>query len=253
MTPTMELLMAFVDGELSGEEASRIELLLKDRPDLRRYVDRQLALRRDFGTAFAAVLEDPIPDRLNTALYRAPVSWRRHVTHAIAHARATILAPGFPLKSAAPLAAALICGLIIGIVIGPQFFNRNPAMLVQKDGALVASGALANVLSNQLASEVSRDASLRVGVSFRARDGRDCRSFQSPDASSAFAGIACRDPSEWGIAMLARTEAQSAAEYRTAGSAMPDSIRDAIAGMIAGAPFDAAAERKARDHGWVAH
>jgi hypothetical protein len=31
---------------------------------------------------------------------------------------------------------------------------------------------------------------------------------------------------------------------------MPDVIRDAVRGMIAGVPFDAAAERAARDQRW---
>jgi hypothetical protein len=35
-----------------------------------------------------------------------------------------------------------------------------------------------------------------------------------------------------------------------AGSGLPDVIRNAAANMIEGAPFDAAAERQARDRGW---
>ncbi len=241
MTP--ETLMAFIDGQLSAEEASRIEAALKDRPELRGYVERQWALRRSMKEAFSAVLDEPVPDRLMTALSRAPVSRQWSVRQAFARFGSS---PGFLLKFGLP--AALACGLVLGVAIGPQILGSGS--LEQRNGALVAQGALANALSTRLASETA-NSDLRVGVSFRAKDGRDCRSFQSDGAQGALAGIACRDPHAWSIVMLANAEKQDRANYQTAGSTMPDGIRNAISGMMSGVPFDAAAERAARDRGWT--
>jgi anti-sigma factor RsiW len=240
--------MAFVDGELPAEEASRIEALLKDRADLRRYVDRQWELRRGVREAFSSALTEPIPDRLMAALSQAPVSRRWSIRQSFARLESAW--PGILRRFGMPVTAALACGLILGVVIGPQILGSGSSVLEQRNGALVAQGALANALSTRLASETANSA-LRVGVSFRAKDGRDCRSFQSDGAQAALAGIACRDPHDWSIVMLANAEKQNSADYQTAGSTMPDSIRNAISGMMSGAPFDAPAERAARERGWI--
>lgn len=238
MNLSPEMLSAFIDGELSFDEARRIEEVLKDRPDLLAYVEQQHALRMGLTNALSPALDAPIPDRFLTAIAETPVSWRWRISHA--------LAPRALIWSGLPAAAALACGLLIGVAIER---NGNADMIAGAHGGLVAHGQLADALSNKLASEAGTGPS--VGVSFRAKDGRYCRTFNTTNA----AGVACRDTQNWAVAALttAPTEATGQAAYRPAASAMPDLIRKAVSGMIDGAPFDASAERDARNKNWLSH
>jgi hypothetical protein len=238
MNLSPETLSAFIDGELPFDEARRVEAALQQRPDLLAYVEQQHALRMELTNALSPAIDGPIPDRFLTAIAQTPVSWRWRISHA--------LSPRALVWSGLPAAAALACGLLIGVAIER---DAGADMIAGAHGGLVAHGQLADALSNRLASEASSGPA--VGVSFRAKDGRYCRTFETTNT----AGVACRDTRSWAIAALSATsvEAGSQSAYRPAASAMPDLIRKAVTGMIQGAPFDATAERQARDRGWLSH
>jgi hypothetical protein len=243
MIPSEETLIAFADGELSGDEASQIEALLKDRPDLRKFVDRQHALRKLVNDGMSSALELPIPAELENAVRHAPVSWRWKLGQARSGFKRTVFAAPFVWRTAIP-AAALACGLIIGIAAEHAYLVGG----AETGSAVVARGELARALSTRLASDGESASGIRVAVSFRSKDGRDCRTFED----GGKAGIACRDPSTWSIAMLVTTaETRSQSAYQMAGSAMPDSVRNAVHEMMVGEPFDATGERNARAHNWV--
>src|SRR3546814_9619504 len=114
------------------------------------------------------------------------------------------------------------------------------AGVVDANGALVASGTLAEALDTQLASNQPADAAVRIGLSFRDGTGRYCRSFEG----DGLAGIGCREGSRWTLERTLRGETRPA--YRQAASGDLDA--DAAA-MMAGAPLDAATERGPRDKG----
>jgi hypothetical protein len=133
--------------------------------------------------------------------------------------------------------------LVVGLVIG---MNLRPMEdLNVSGGALMAKGALATALKNQLASTGSSNR-VRIGVSFRNRSGQDCRTFVDGNQ----AGLACHHDEGWAVAAIVAAPAETGGTYRMAGSEMPDAIRQVVTANIEGAPFDAAAERTARDHGW---
>jgi hypothetical protein len=240
MNLSPETISAFIDGELPPDEVRRVEAALRDRPDLSAYVEQQHALRMELTNALAPALDAPIPDRFMTALAETPVSWRWRISYALSQGPRNLIWAGLPA------AAALACGLLIGVAIER---NGNIDMITGAHGGLVAQGALANALSDKLASEAGPGPS--VGVSFRAKDGRYCRTFETTNA----AGVACRDTKNWAVAALtaAPAEANGQAAYRPAASAMPDLIRKAVSGMIDGAPFDANAEREARNKNWLSN
>jgi hypothetical protein len=238
MNLSPETLSAFIDGELPLEETRRIEAALQDRPDLLAYVEQQHALRAGLSDALSPAMDAPIPDRFLKAINETPVSWRWRMSHAMGG----LFAPRNLAWTGVPAAAALACGLLIGINVG------RDADIVNTNNGLVAHGQLADALSNKLASNAGAGPS--VGISFRAKDGRYCRTFAT---QSATAGVACRDTSGWAIAALSAspTEAGSQATYRPAASAMPDIIRNAVTGMIDGAPLDAQGEQAAKAKDWL--
>jgi hypothetical protein len=87
-----------------------------------------------------------------------------------------------------------------------------------------------------------------MGLSFKAKDGRYCRTFQS--ARDELAGLACRHDGRWVAQTTAAWAPQASADYRTAASAVPPAVLAAVDSMSSGEVLDAPAERAARDRGW---
>jgi hypothetical protein len=232
MTLSSEELSAYIDGELAGEEARRVEAEIVARPDLRAYVEQQRTLARALHDSFDAVLHASVPEALLNAVERPRRgAWRETL--------ASLIRPRAILWSGVPVAAALVFGLLIGM----QFETGGD--IVSVGGTLTARGSLAQALNQELASQPSNQ--IAINVSFRDKSGRYCRSFQTASA----AGVACNQAGRWQIAAVVRHAPEaSAGAYQPAGSEMPDLVRNAVGAMIAGAPLDAAGERKARDAGW---
>jgi hypothetical protein len=235
MTLSKEILMQFVDGELAPQEASRIEAEIAGDAQARAFVETQTALRREFQAAFSPVMEGRIPDRLTAAIANTPVSWRWRMAQGFSRRNVW-------LWTGLPAAGALALGLVIGIAVNPS----NVGPIATQNGTLVAQGVLADALNTRLASDTPQANAPHIGISFRAKDGRACRTFET----NGVAGIACRGETKWNVATLTAAPSEASGTYHMAGSSMPDAIRAAAANMIDGAPFDAEAERQARDSGW---
>lgn len=233
MNLTEEKLIAYADGEISGEESRAVEAALKTRPDLQAFVEQQRALRHRFEASFSA-MDEAIPERLLNTLMQTPVSsrWRRQQRLKSWTSRR------FLLWSAMPTAAALACGLVVGVMLTPQGSFRVDR------GMILARGALSTALDKQLASAQPASNAVRVGVSFKDRNGRYCRTF----SEASLAGVACRDWDGWAVAALASSPSESGAYHMA--SAMPDAVRDTVEKMIAGEPLDAAEEMRARAKNW---
>lgn len=223
---------AFVDGELDDLTARRVEQAAETDAALAAEIARHRALRNRLAAHFLPIADEPVPDRL-----RALLADDDRVDTSLA-ARRDARRPRFAAMHWGAIAASLVLGLTIGLR------PWTPAADVAADrGALVASGALAHALDTRLASNQPHDAAIRIGLSFRDREGRYCRSFES----AALDGIGCRDAGRW---RLERTASGSGArDYRQAASG---ELMTAAAAMMAGDPLDAAAERAARDGGWNA-
>lgn len=242
MSVQNEILMAYVDGELTPEESARIEAEIAARPELRAYVERQRALRRGLRAAFDTILDAPLPERLLTAAARPP-SWRWRMAQVLRSVTARRTLTGFGI----PAAAALACGVVIGVLVRVP----NSANIAIGQDGLVARAALSTALTDQLAAQSPRTARAQIGISFRDAKGRYCRTFQT-DSPAPLAGVACRQGGAWHIAVLAPApqEAGAGATFQLAGSTMPEAVRSAVRNMISGAPLDAAGEDRARSQGW---
>jgi len=225
-----ETLNAFIDGQLPPEEMKRVAALLAERPDWENYVRQQDKLKRALG--MEAVIRAPVPERLLQTAQSAPVSWRWWL------ARQFNRRPGWILSAAT---AALALSLAVGVVTQPE----NGIGL--SGGQMVAEGSLRQALDTKLASTGYDGKGPRIGLSFRDRTGADCRTFR--DGKTA--GLACHRSGSWVIQAMAASENETgSAPYRMAGSEMPDMIRQAVEARIAGTPYGAAAEARARAAGW---
>lgn len=243
MTVSDELLMAYVDDELDAQTRAAVEAAMADDPRLAQRVDEQRALRERLRAAFDPVLAEPPPARL--------VALARGASAAGLHGKVAFLRRPHVQRGSWPKWLALAASLLLGVIAGRLAFRGSGAgPIVTHDRQLTASGLLADALSDQLASTQAAGAPVRIGISFRSKSGRYCRTFslQAPRV----AGLACHVGRHWQLRVLAGAETQSTAagRYREAGSAMPPAVVAAVRANLAGEPLDASAERAARRRGW---
>jgi hypothetical protein len=234
-----EILMAYADGELEPAMREQVERAVREDPRVAAIVERHRALRADVFAAFAGVLDEPVPERLQP---QAPAQGRVKVD-VLESAGARALPARWAWRQWGAVAASLALGVLAGALGWRQVQGSQASPIGRQGDALVAQGELAAALSQQLAAQAGL---VRLGISFQAKQGNYCRSFKL----GATAGLACREDGQWRIPVLAQEEGQENTAYRQAGSAMPAAVLEAIDQRIAGGSLDAAAEREARAQGW---
>jgi hypothetical protein len=253
MTITDETLMAFADGELDDAARAAVELALRTDPQLAKRVAAHRALRQRIQAAYSAELSEPVPERLlSAAKRRADVSGTNVVN--LQEARAAMArdaARARPLRTWWRPAGSIAAGLVIGLGLGYGRWYQSSPLTRNAGGALVASGQLAQGLSQQLAADGSAAAAVQIGISFLAKSGDYCRTFVLSGAISP-AGLACHHGQEWQILTLSQSVAtgNATAGYRTAASEMSPAILQAVQEQISGEPLDATAEAAARSKDW---
>lgn len=215
---------AYVDGELDAAARARFEADMARDPSLADAVAAERRLRARLAAAYDPVLSEPVPTALRMAAEAANDRPARR----------------FGPPHWAAVAASLVAGVLLGRLALPQ--QQGP--MSADGGAMAARGELAQALDERLAGEAGP---IRVGLSFQARDGRYCRTFQS--APDRLAGLACRDGARWRVRTVS-SWAPAATDYRTASSETPPEILAAVDALIAGDVLDPAAERAARQRGW---
>lgn len=190
--------------------------------------DQLKAERRRLSAAFDGVLDEPVPDRFKALLAEpAPQVVDLGAVRAQRRAMSAWAAWG-------GMAATLVLGTLIGTRLAPP----------GGDDRLVARGEIARALDTQLASAPA--GAVAVQVSFKARDGRWCRSF----STAVTAGLACREPDgAWALQQVAAVNAPGRG-LRQAASSLPPSVLAAVDAAMAGEALNADQEKAARDAGW---
>ncbi len=231
-------LMAFADGELSSTERAEIERALAQDPALREKLAAHQRLRAHLSQAFDGTLDEPVPQRLRDILEppaaQAPAPPGADVVDLAARRETK-----WSIREWGAMAASLAAGLVIAFGVT----SLNAPMMAATGDGLSARGALAAALEARLAAEDGAG-QVRIGLSFRERDGGFCRTFDL--TRSDVSGLACREDGGWRIEMTSAHPAGG--EVRMAGVA-PE-VLAAVEARIAGEPLDAVAEARARDAGW---
>lgn len=194
--------------------------------------DEQLkAESRRLSAAFDGVLNEPVPERLNALLAEpAPQVVDLGAVRAQRRGMSSWAAWG-------GMAATLVLGTLIGTRLAPPGGEGTD---------LVATGAIARALDQQLAS--APPGPVAVQISFKARDGRYCRSF----STAASAGLACREPGgAWALQQVVAVAAPPSGGMRQAASSLPAAVLAAVDASMAGEALNAEQERVARDTGWA--
>jgi hypothetical protein len=252
MTIDETRLMAYADGELAADEAARIEAEAARDPTLAARIERARALRLTLAAAFDDTLAEAPPERLVAAVHRGTAGGADVIDLAkVRHPRASGRTwPTLIVRwgaMAASVAIAFSAGRFLVVAPAPA---AGP-IAVTASGGLLAEGPLSQALERQLASTQGADAPVKIGVSFRASDGRYCRTFITR-ARQPIAGLACRGPAGWQLTTVMNAEPTTAlpGAYATAATAIPAPVLEAVDRTIRSEPLDAAAETRARDAGW---
>lgn len=263
--------MAYVDGEMPSEDIARFEPRLALEPALADAVARERALRTRLQSAYAPVLEEPLPAGLLDLLAIPDAAAKAAPLHAVP---GPAPAANEPLPSGAndaaraalppsrrwawPQFGAMAASLALGVLFGarllaPQHATSGDtlALAVAPDGAITAQGALRSALEQDIAGTVlDPNAKVGVGLSFRDHARQYCRTFTLDSASS---GIACRQADGWVVAHLEHGRNAREGEqggYRTAASPLSPTLLQAIDAMRDGDTLDAADETAAKARGW---
>jgi hypothetical protein len=227
-----ELFYAWLDGELEGEEAERVAARVAVDPALKAKADGHRRMEAQLRGAFEPVLtQDVMPPVFGSA---------RVVDFQARRAERETRRASFGLPQWAAMAATLAIGVVAGQFVG----DRSGGPVEARDGMLVAAASLDRGLDVELAS-AGNNGRVRVGLTFRDRDGSICRSFTNDGAS----GLACRQGDDWRIEGLFAAPQGQRGDYRMAAGEDPR-LAALIDGRIAGEPFDAAKEKAARDANW---
>ena len=239
MKYTDEILMAYADGELDAATRSEIAAAIEADPELARAVERHRALAARVRAGYQNIASEPVPDRLSALL--APA--RPATVTDLAARRESRATPKRPWGTARwALAASVVVALFVGVLL----LHEPSTPFVAVDGRLVARGKLDRALTTELAA-LPGDSDVNIGISFRNREGRFCRTFHLQQEEPV-AGLACFGDAQWELAVLADAPAQEGG-LRTA-TAMPLEVLQAVDAAIDGEPLDATAELAARDAGW---
>ena len=271
--PDRIAVMAYVDGEMPPEDIALFEPRLALEPALAQAVARERTLRASLQSAYAPVLDEPMPPALldllaipDAAAKAAPVHLVAAPAPAAASNEALPAGTNDAARAALPHArrwawpqfGAMAASLVLGVLFGARLFAPHAAaggdtlaLAVASDGAITAQGALRSALEQDVAGTVlDPNARVGVGLTFRDHARQYCRTFTLDGESS---GIACRQSEGWIVAHLEHGRNARAGEqggYRTAGSALSPTLLQAVDAMREGDTLDAAGEASAKAAGW---
>ena len=227
-----EEFFAWLDGELDGDSAARVEARVASDPELAARAERHRKLASSVQAAFTPLLDEAsAPPKFQSAEvvnFGARDNRRER-------RQAWLGAPQW-----AAMAATLALGLFAGSMIG----GPSGSLVTVQDGRLMAGASLDRSLDSQLAS-AGVSGPIRVGLTFRNRQGGICRSFDGPVGS----GLACRNGEDWQVEGLFASPERSSGDYRMATGQDPR-LAALIDEAIVGEPFDATQEKAAKDRGW---
>ncbi|MBX3711984.1 MAG: hypothetical protein KF800_08510 [Lysobacter sp.] len=242
---------AYLDGELDDDARARVAVAISTDPALADRLARDLRLQARVRDAFADVLEEPVPGHLHAmlAVAAAPQASADPPSQSPGDTNIVVLQSRSTHRRIPPAWLGYAAAAVLAVVAIGGAWQHLQSPVRMRGGELVAGGALARGLDHALASAPETASTVSIGLTFRARDGRVCRSFRYR-GDAALSGLACRDDDAWRLSALDRIDAASEGEWRQASSAMTPAVQAAVDAALVGDAFDAEAERASRASGW---
>jgi hypothetical protein len=224
-----EMLIAYLDGELDEAGMAAVDAALATDATLVDRLEAHAALATRVRAAYASVTEEPVPERLTSLIQ--PTG-----------AKVVDLASRRRPSPTYVWWGAIAASLVVGVMLVGRELPLPFADPIGQD--MTARGRLAKALTVQASGPGKGE--VEIGLSFKARDGRYCRTFALDETS----GLACRRDRTWKVEAAAPRPAMADGEFRQAASATAAPVLDKVDALIAGEALDADQERQAMKAGW---
>jgi hypothetical protein len=247
---TDELLVAYVDDELDSAQRSLVSAILDRNPALSRRADEMRLARDLLREGFPLRPYAPVPARIDTAADHLAAACARQPS-------SSKKASGFRY----PRAGAIAAGLALCTVAAASYYFLRPARdesrpMVTALTEIGPENPLHDVLETTPSAELIKidgeDAAVRAVLTFRAKDGRFCREFETLADSGSSTGIACRSEGHWRTEVLASGAAipTDGNSYTPAGAADEAAVAEVFEGLIQGDPLSIEEETRVLAAGW---
>jgi hypothetical protein len=237
---------AYVDGELDPQSAARLEADSRADAGLAARIARQRELRLQLHSAFDAVLDEPVPQRLRDAVGDGAPQAQVIALDSARRARM----PARPAWSPREW-GAMAATLVLGTVLGAMLFRTPGALPLETvQGQLLARGELDAALSTQPGGAVPAAGTTGIGLSLRAADGSWCRTFSLRSGS---AGLACRRQDRWAVQLLedrGAGQADATGGFRQAESSLSPALLGAIDALGGSDALTPEQEQEQLRRGW---
>ncbi|HAH11746.1 MAG TPA: hypothetical protein DCL54_14130 [Alphaproteobacteria bacterium] len=258
-----EILNAFLDGELDAVLAGTVEDALKSDADLVARLEQLRRLNQGLRDAFAPLPQDPPPKDLLDAVRAfaaAQEASQEPAPGVVPFARKTKpKADGnwsWPVSIAAGVSALLCTGALFASGALTGKVDLRSAEVILDKGAIARGTAIHQVLETAASGDAIAargGAQVSAVLTFKTKDGRYCREFETVSPVSAQVGIACRTDGRWRIELLLAAAPQSASDgaYKPASGFNATALDDVVQGLMAGASLNRQQERNALEKGWA--
>lgn len=236
-------LSAWIDGTLPDVEAARVAAAVMADPVLAGKADAHRRMRARLRFASGGIAEAPTPPQPGEPI-AAPRSADIVDLAAVRAARARPAETKPPASRRWMAMAALMVAGVTGVYLltdGPDLTNPEAGAAM----AVTMPAAVARALETELAAAGPADGDVQVQLTFRDTRGAICRSFSAPDAS----GVACRANGGWALRALFPMPGGRGTAHRSAGGG-DIAVASFVGTIIAGEPFDAATEARAKAARW---
>jgi hypothetical protein len=277
---TDEILMAYADGALDAETRARIAALIKADAGARARVSMFRATGKELSGLYDGVLREPVPEHLiefvmdygkgreaspvqtsktpaASSLGRAFAPARRPRSPRLWAALGDRPIPqGAGWQLAAASAAFLTVGVSAGFLLGGagQDSGSGPSLAVLRQGQLLASGALHQVLESlpsneeRAAGSTQGSIAVRAVLTFKTKEGGYCREYEMASAAGQFQGLACRQAGgHWAVEAHVAQGAAPAGTHVVAHGEVLDKITGS---RMEGDAFGQSEEKAALKRGW---
>lgn len=224
-----EMLIAYLDGELDEAGMAAVDAALATDAALVDRLEAHAALATRVRASYAPVVEEPVPERLASLVQPA-------------EAKVVDLAQRRRPSPTYVWWGAIAASLVIGVMLVGRELPLPFADPIGQD--MTARGRLGRALTVQASGPGQGE--VQIGLSFKARDGRYCRTF----AVDRTAGLACRQDKTWKVEVAAQRPGAPDGDFRQAGSEIPAPVLDRVDALIAGESLDADQEQAAMKAGW---
>ena len=256
-----EKLMAFVDEELSAEEAQQIKREVEANAEYQAKVDQFKQTKALLGNAYEQILQEPIPQKLLDMLSNSGRGETDNQIDKIINlnerrsAKSSTFAK--PLQQVAIAASvALMIGGFAGYQLGSDATDLTHQLARADAGFMVAGNPLYEALESVPSNTVYRTATegdiIKPIMSFKATDNRFCREFEINSDSSISVGVACRSGNKWQVEVLlaAGQRVVGDVNYQPASGYSEAALNAVLDNMWNGDAFDIEQERNLIDNGW---